>query len=281
MRAWRTYDHTPRYGTNYYGLRGRISVLSEAYSHDPFLTRIKSNYAFVGELLSLLAANRDEITNISREADRRSTFGGTTPASAPYVALRSEFTRHPRTMDIIVEDLGRLADTTQKLPGVARGFQRINKFHTEPMLIIDRFTPTLERRMPIAYAFGPQQKSLVAQLQMHGLYVEQLEDTLSVRAERFIVDSVVRAPRVYEGHNEVRLEGRWTAAPFTLPVGTYIVREAQPLGVLGMYLLEPESDDGLATWNFLDAWLTPGDNFPVIRVVEPFNTNAPLHAAKP
>jgi hypothetical protein len=281
MRAWRTYDHTPRYGTNYYGLRGRISVLSEAYSHDPFLTRIKSNYAFVGELLSLLAANRDEIMTISREADRKSTFGGTTPAAAPYVALRSEFTRHPRTMDIIVEDLGRLADTTQKLPGVARGFQRINKFHTEPMLIVDRFTPTLERRVPIAYAFGVEQKALVAQLAMHGVFVEQLADTLSVKAERFIIDSVVRAPRPFEGHNEVRLEGRWSAAPFTLPTGTYIVREAQPLAVLAMYLLEPESDDGLATWNYLDPWLAPGQNYPVIRVVEPFNTNAPLRPAKP
>ena len=30
-----TYASVPRYGTNYYGLRGRLSVLSEAFSHDP------------------------------------------------------------------------------------------------------------------------------------------------------------------------------------------------------------------------------------------------------
>src|SRR6185503_18754394 len=30
-RGWITYEHKPRYGTNYYGMRGRISILSEAY----------------------------------------------------------------------------------------------------------------------------------------------------------------------------------------------------------------------------------------------------------
>ena len=285
IRAWRTYEDTPRYGTNYYGLRGRIAILSEAYSHDPFLTRIKSNYAFVGEILSLVAANREKIMDISHEADRKTIAGGTTPSAAPLVALRTTMTRHPRTADIIVEDLGRLADTAQKLPGVARGYQRINKFHTEPMQIFDRFEATLERRMPVAYAFGPEQRSLVAQLALHGVSVEQLADTLSVRAERFVVDSVIKAPRPFEAnavilHNTVRLEGRWESAPQTLRSGTYIVREGQPLGVLAMFLLEPESSDGLATWNFLDAWLEVGKSYPVLRVTEPFNTNAPLRQVK-
>ena len=54
-RSWNSYSHTPRYGTNYYALRGRIAILSEAYSHDPFERRVKSTYAFVREILSLTA----------------------------------------------------------------------------------------------------------------------------------------------------------------------------------------------------------------------------------
>ena len=52
-RSWSSYEHLPRYGTNYYGLRGRLSILSEAYSHDPFERRVKSTEAFVRELLSM------------------------------------------------------------------------------------------------------------------------------------------------------------------------------------------------------------------------------------
>ena len=59
--GWYSYDHRPRFGTNYFGLRQRISILSEAYSHDPFERRVKSTYAFVRELLSLMAERGAQI----------------------------------------------------------------------------------------------------------------------------------------------------------------------------------------------------------------------------
>ncbi|OYV71983.1 MAG: hypothetical protein B7Z72_05775, partial [Gemmatimonadetes bacterium 21-71-4] len=232
-------------------------------------------------LLSLLAANSSEIVDISHEADRKTVYGGTTPSAAPYVALRSQITQHPRKADVILETLGRLPDSTQKLPGLPRGFRRIGNFHTERLDVYDRFTPTLERRMPVAYAFGPDQKPLVQRLAMHGVFVEQLVDSLDVRAEQFTVDSVIRNPREYQGHHEVRLEGLWAPLGITLPPGTYIVREAQPLAILAMYLLEPESDDGFTTWNIMDSWIAPGKPYPVLRIVEPFTVNAPLRPVKP
>ncbi|MDE3150661.1 MAG: peptidase M14 [Gemmatimonadota bacterium] len=280
-KGWYTYDSRPRYGTNYYGIRGRISVLSEAYSHDPFRTRIASTYAFVGELLSLLAANKDEILAVTHEADRKTIVGGTTPANAPYVSLRATYTRHPRYADIILEDLAKLPDSTEKLPGVKRGYRRIGKFHTERLPVYDRFESTLDRRMPVAYVFGPEQKALVDRLRLHGVFVEQLADSLPVRAERFAIDSVIRNPQEYQGHHEVRLEGLWSSLAVTLPPGTFVVREAQPLALLAMYLLEPESDDGFATWNIMDDWIGPGRNYPVLRVVEPFAVNAPLRPVNP
>jgi hypothetical protein len=43
------------------------------------------------------------------------------------------------------------------------------------------------------------------------------------------------------------------------------VRTKQPLGRLVFYLLEPESDDGLTTWNFLDSDLNNGSAHPVLK----------------
>ena len=34
-----------------------------------------------------------------------------------------------------------------------------------------------------------------------------------------------------------------------------------------LYLLEPESDDGLVTWNLIEAELAPGATYPVYRVL--------------
>ena len=53
-----------------------------------------------------------------------------------------------------------------------------------------------------------------------------------------------------------------------VPAGTLLVRTAQPLGTLAVYLLEPRSEDGLAAWNFFDADLKAGSDFPVLRLIK-------------
>jgi hypothetical protein len=64
--------------------------------------------------------------------------------------------------------------------------------------------------------------------------------------------------------------GAWSApATRSLPPGTYVVRAGQPRGLAAFYLLDPESDDGLAQWSFFDGVLAPHSDFPVIRVVKP------------
>ena len=68
--AFSTYESLARYGTNYYGLRNRIAILSEAFSHDPFARRVASTYDFVSEILSYLAEHKTEIMNLG-EARRR------------------------------------------------------------------------------------------------------------------------------------------------------------------------------------------------------------------
>ncbi len=55
----------------------------------------------------------------------------------------------------------------------------------------------------------------------------------------------------------------------TAPAGSVYISTDQPLGNLVCYWLEPRSEDGLANWNFFDAWATPGARFPVLRVPGP------------
>ena len=52
----------------------------------------------------------------------------------------------------------------------------------------------------------------------------------------------------------------------TVAKGTYVVRTAQPMGTLLIYVLEPESDDGLVTWNFFDDQYAPGTDYPILRI---------------
>ena len=270
-RGWFTYDHRPRFGTNYIGLRGRIAVLAEAYSHDPFSRRVGATYAFVYELLSLIAENGPEILDLSNEADRRATGWGTLPASSPAVPIRAALPqRAPRREPVLVEQLERLADTTVVTePGVPRGVRRTGRVRAATIPVFDRFVSIYGRALPYAYVLDPAHAAPLAALRTHGIVVERLDAGAALRVERFIVDSVVRSPRVFQRHREVRLAGRWSGETRTLPAGTIVVRTGQPLSILAVYLLEPESDDGLTTWNFFDAALRVGGAHPVMRVTEP------------
>jgi hypothetical protein len=59
-----------------------------------------------------------------------------------------------------------------------------------------------------------------------------------------------------------------TQAMREIPAGTVIVRAAQPLGRLAALLLEPQSIDGLAAWNFFDDVIEEGGEYPVLRLSE-------------
>ena len=270
-RGWYTYDHRPRFGTNYMGLRGRIAVLSEAYSHDPFPRRVGATYSFVYELLSLVAENGDEILDLSNEADRRATGWGTLPASSPPIPIRSTLlVRAARREPVLVEQLERRNDTSAMTePGLPRGVRRTGRVRATTMPVYDRFTPTLGRPLPYAYAIAPGQEAAIRLLRTHGLVLERLDADAPMQVERFIVDSVIRATRPFQRHHEVSVAGRWTRGTRTLPVGTIVVRTGQPLSVLAAYLLEPESDDGLTTWNVLDGAVRVGEAHPVMRIAQP------------
>ena len=117
--------------------------------------------------------------------------------------------------------------------------------------------------LPADAAFQP----IVDKIRQHGIVVEELKAALTTEVSSFVVEAITKSPKPFQGHNEVKLKGQYVAEKVTLPAGTRIVRLAQPLGLLAAYLLEPESDDGLTNWNFLDQWLEVGKPAPVRKIM--------------
>jgi hypothetical protein len=265
--AWATYDSRPRFGTNYYGIRGRIGILSEAYSHDSLSRRIASTYAFVKETLSLVAERSDAIRSLTARADSQPLAWGRAPDSVQVVAIRSELAA-PRMLDVIKEDLEKTGDSTLTQPGVPRGQRRTGRFRTIRMPVYDRFESTLDRTPPAAYVVAPQDTAIATLLRLHGIRVDRSDSAWTARGESFVIDSIIRAPRTFQGHHEVRLKGRWERGLQALPPKSFIVSTAQPRGALAVYLLEPESDDGFATWNNFDSDIRKGGRFPVTRIFD-------------
>lgn len=262
--GWATYEHKPRFGTNYYGLRGRISVLSEAYSHDPFERRIRATYAFVGELLSLLGEQGRRVVAMTRAGSSALSAGVRVP-----VPIRAEMTKSPFVAPVLVEPLIPMGDTVRHETGVRRGYRRTRQFAAVPMPVYDRFDATLWQTIPEAWVLDSSMTPVVERLRAHGVQAERLARAWRGPVEAFTVDSLVKAPRPFQGHQEVRLEGRWSSSDATIPAGSWVIRGRQPLAVVAAILLEPQSDDGLTTWNVFDDVLAVSAAHPVRRATAP------------
>ena len=267
--AFSTYESLARYGTNYYGLRNRIAVLSEAFSHDPFARRVASTYDFVTELLSYLAEHKREIRALEAKGDANVASWARQPANAPRLSLKSRMDT-TRIEDVRVEQIIPLTDSTKREAGMGMR-QRTGIVKLVRMPVMASFTPTLTSTLPFAYAFDTAAARLLLPiLAVHGIAVERLDAPASVTAQSFAVDSVIERGRSETSRMLKDVTGKWSApASRSLPAGSYVVRAGQPRGLAAFYLLEPESEDGLAQWSFFDGILAAHADFPVLRVAKP------------
>jgi hypothetical protein len=248
-QGWETYDARPRFGSNWIGLRGRMAVLSEAYSNDDFRTRVASTYGFVRELLHAVAGARATVLALD----------SLPPPRPDSVAVRSVLgppTRQPGIAEIT-------APAGEAHDGYARR-RRTGIYRTIEMPVYDRFVALRLEAIPESYLIPRRFSSGVELLRRQGITVEPLRGPVPEPLEAVVVDSVVRDP-LFEGHHPVRVEGRWSAGAAGAAGGWFRVSTVQPLGRLAAYLLEPASEDGVVTWNLMDAGLAVGRPYPILR----------------
>lgn len=253
VQGWETYDGRARYGTNWYGLRGRVAILSEAYSNDPFETRIAASYNFVREILSLIAEEKEEVFDLIARREQ--------PDS---VAVRQRLAQ-PRMEKVIAEIT--LADNDGS-HGFARR-RRTGEFKSIEMPVWDRFIARRSEAIPAAYLIPDRLQTVVELLRRHGIVVTRIPSGWSGPSEAFSVESANRSEREFEGHHALLVNGAWGAGPDSAAGVWWQVAATQQLGVLAAYILEPAGDDGVVAWNFLDDEVAAGGTYPVLRVRRP------------
>lgn len=252
-QGWWTYESVPRFGTNLMGM-SRLSVLSEAYSNDPFPRRIEATHAFVMEVLRYVAERPEKVRELAGQMMRHR------PDS---VVVRSSFA--PPRIDTVI------AEITQAAGQGGGGFsrrQRSGVFRAIAMPVIDRFVGTRSERIPAAYLLDAQWTEVVERLRRQGVVVERLDQPWTGPVSQFPVDSLT-ALRPFEGHRPVRVDGNWAdPAHLTVPAGSFLIATDQRLGMLTAFLLEPASEDGYTTWNLFDRGLRARSAHPVRRLAE-------------
>lgn len=273
-RTWNAFSPQPRVGQNYIGFRNRLTILSEAYSYLDFQDRIAVTTAFVEEILKFSAAHADEIREVTARADRDSiNRAGANPP--PQIGVEYKPAALPKKVPLLV---GQVTNAVNPRSGMNMLAAVKDHFTAVPMMDYEFFTATRSVPEARAYLFRPEDGLHVVteKLLAHGIAVEALTAPLTVGVENFMITNVNTNPRAFQGHHEVKLAGRFDHETVTFPEGSLLVRTAQPLGTLAAYLLEPETEDGLVTWNFLDSYIGPGKIYPIAKLMSDANISARL-----
>ncbi len=253
--GWATFSPQPRYGTNYYGLHNRLTLLSESYSYVAYKERIASTYDFVMSTLAFCAEQAFQLNELRSQvngayegyADASTDSLGTAftfgePVEEPFITGSVDTVYH--------EDIDRM--TFRMLPET--GERMIRNFRS--------FIPTRHERVPAAYYIDNtdgQLDSVLMKLDLHGIAYEQV-GALSDSIEAFRVSEFSTATRAFQDRYLNRVEGSWVIVDgASIDAGNlFRIPTNNRKRNLIFYLLEPTMDDGLVAWGFANARLANG-----------------------
>jgi hypothetical protein len=263
-----TYNHHPRYIVNQFGLRNRMAILSEAFAHERFYQRIHSTYAFVFEILDYCNKHGKEIIQINHDAETAAVKNVVDNAGKAKKGVRYKMVPTADKLNNF-----RTYDYNYfTKPDGSKQLLKTGKIVTyDNVTYFGEFKDTVQSTVPRGYIIPAAMQNIVDLLKKQGAKVEVLEKDEKLSGEVFMVEKFDRSTRKFEGHNMASAEGKFETATRTVHKGDYKVDLAQPLANLIFYLLEPQSDDGLVTWNFFDAYLdqngvnTKAVEFPVFK----------------
>jgi len=246
-KAWESYQPIPRFGIQWLALRNRIGLLSESYSYASFKDRMLVGKAYARGIFYYAADHADEVRKLVVNADK----------PRERIAVR--------TKDVSLGECTVLGFVEEEKAG-KRVATKETKDYTLNLMSGVEGTVFVQR--PFAYMIPASFKTAIETLQRQGITVEELSEAAEIDVQVYKIEKLTKAERLFQKHNLVTLEIVRHEETRKLPAGTCVIRTNQRLGALASYLLEPQSEDGLATWNFFDAGLAEGKDFPVVRLAK-------------
>ena len=231
---WRTTVPWVRKQHSYGGIQNIITLLYEVPGgHSLDVQADAARESMLG-LIQFVADNAEETRRIVTEARRR-----TVEEPASEIILTTQEGVYPELEEFQVRE---------RNPDGSWG-----EFFTVMGENRTLWVPENTRAMPgWGYAFDGRLHDVAHLLRRHGIQVERIEAEATLPVERFRIEEISWASTPYQNHLLAEAKVEVVPGEMTFPVGTYVVRLRQVTGRLIPLLLEPDAEDSVLRWNFLD-----------------------------
>jgi hypothetical protein len=236
---------SPRYSTSYFEARNRVSLLAEAHAYKPFGARVAATFGMLRAILEHVAADPAALL----EAVRESEAATVRRAGSGYAFTLEAGTSKKADL---VDYLGwAFTVATSEVTGRPRVVWSREPATWRVPLFAD-FVPRRQVTVPRGYLIARAYGHVAEKAFLHGLRVERTLEEADLDVEVFRASGMAWEEEPYQGHRAAKASGRAAVERRRFPAGTWWIPLDQPDAAVAVWMLEPESPDGLLYWNYFD-----------------------------
>jgi hypothetical protein len=117
--------------------------------------------------------------------------------------------------------------------------------------VFTKWEPTRTATRPWGYLLPPSLTKVVPLLLQHDITVKRLTEPAEVEVEVYSATEITH-DQYFQAHYLKAVTAEKSTETKTLPAGSFFVPSGQPMSNFISYILEPETNDNLITWGYLD-----------------------------
>ncbi len=211
----------------------------ERYRH-----QVRGQYIGQRELIRFAAEEADDLKAVVRQARERAIRLGNDDSDGDQIVL--EYEQVAKYEDSFWRRVGGRGGRGR---GGRGGGAVAYELVTGP--IFTKFETTRTTTRPYGYLIPPGMTKLIPILLEHDITVKRLTEPVSIEVEAYDA-TAVEDTQYFQAHYLKAVTADVVTETVDFPAGSFFVPSGQPLSNFISYILEPETNDNLVTWGYLD-----------------------------
>jgi Zinc carboxypeptidase len=263
LKGIENFDSGARFSTGYAALQNRPALLIETHMLKSYAVRVQATYDLVALLLDYAGQHGADLIKANAEADEAASARASDPTAQVPVTFKADPTTAKYTLKGYAYTVAHSEISGENW---IQYDPKTPKTYTIPNR--NGLLPDITINPPAAYVIPAQWQDVIARLDAHGVRYRRMTCSARLHGTSYQIDGPVWSERPFEGHHMLQtFKASRIARDDLLPIGSAIVPLDQPDANVAIELLEPQAEDSLLRWGYLDAIFEPKE-YGEPRVVE-------------